>query len=557
MTDTQDQASAAKLSAMKLSQLQEIAGQIGLKGTSRLRKGELIEAIRAHSAKAPEPSKTRDGGEGEREERKQEQRTQRNNRQGRGEQPKGGNRGTNQRRGQGRGQDQKDGGEQKLDVFSEFEGDSKSDAAKVASLDDIQLPTAEDEDAGEANRRRRGRDRRDRKRRPNQREGQGYDEADVTSADELIPIAGVLDVLDNYAFVRTTGYLPGASDVYVNLGMVRRHSLRRGDAITGAVKQPREGETSSRQKFNALVAPELVNNAPVAETEERPEFDDLPAVFPDKFLALGDQSLNQKMVDTLAPLGLGSRALVCVEPGAPRLQFLTEVAQGIAASQPEVHLMVILIDERPEDATYMQRNIHGEVIASSFDRSGNDHTTVAGLGIERAKRLVELGQDVVVIFDSVTALGRAHHTSTNPSSRILEHGWDASTLHSLKQLFGAGRNIENGGSLTLIATGVEATKADEFVLNELRPVANAHIHLSAEAAGVAVDPEGTYTRNLEAIFDADDVIPRVVLKRLLADREDAGSWIADQLAETTSEKFLTNSVKVTPREKAEIRRSLA
>lgn len=577
MTEPQDQASAAALTAMKLPQLQAIATQLGLKGISRLRKGQLIDAIKAHgdgtqrgdatqrtaergrkSASAPRTEPARRKAE---EAPKQEKRQERPERQERSERQGSGGRGqarttTKQggREGQGN-QGSKAAGSKAatLDVFAEFGAESKDDAANVAKLDDIQLPQAEEEDPQDpGGRRRRGRDRRDRKRRPNNREPQNYDEVDVTDADVLVPIAGVLDVLDNYAFVRTTGYLPGASDVYVNLGMVRRFGLRRGDAVTGVVKQPREGESSSRQKFNALVAPELINNAPPAEAEERPEFESLTATFPQRFLSLGGAAASQKAIDVLAPLALGQRVLVSTDPGPARLRLLTEISQGIAAAHPGVHLMVVLIDERPEDATHLQRNIHGEVIASSFDRSGTDHTTVAALAVERAKRLVELGQDVVVVFDSLTALARAHHISTNPTARVLEHGLDAATIHSVKQVFGAGRNIENGGSLTLVATGIRGTDAGDFLLRELEPVANAHIHLGTGESAV-VEAERTYTRNLEALFDVDDLAPRIVLRRLL--EEKGSAWLGEQLASKSATEFLTESVKVTPREKAEIRRS--
>jgi len=602
VTESQDQASAAALTAMKLPQLQAIANQLGLKGISRLRKGELIDAIKAHgdgpgqgaqgegksapkgapkqrsagkaAASAPaESAPAEESGSGKGQERRQERggarkpqrgndqrgNDQRGNEQ-RGEQ-RGGQRGSSRQEAQRQDAQRGEAKSGTLDVFAEFEAEPKAgDSARVSSLDDIQLPHAEEEDAHDNNaRRRRGRDRRDRKRRPNPRESQAYEEVDVADGDVLIPIAGVLDVLDNYAFVRTTGYLPGSSDVYVNLGMVRRYGLRRGDAVTGAVKQPREGETSSRQKFNALVAPERVNNSPAAESDQRPEFDALPAMYPQAFLGLGSESHTQKVVDVLAPLALGQRVLVSTDPGIKRLKFLTEVAQGIAATHPDVHLMMVLIDERPEDATHMQRNIHGEVIASSFDRSGNDHTTVATLAIERAKRLVELGQDVVVVFDSLTALARAYHTSTNPSSRVLEHGLDASTVHSVKQVFGAGRNIENGGSLTLIATGVRGTEAGDFVLAELETVANAHVTLEQGDLEARVDPLRTYTRNLDAIFDVDELAPRIVLRRLLEERgsQDGAAWLEEQLSGKSASQFLSDSVKVTPREKAEIRRSFA
>jgi len=559
VTESQDQASATALSKMKLSQLQAIASQIGLRGVSRLRKGELIEAIKAHGQGKEERAK-------EQPRAKQEAPAESKNAGARA--PRAAQGGASRRnapagRERSRAADSR-GSESSaaaptLDVLAEFEPETKAEPAKVASLDDIQLPRAEAEESTESNgRRRQRRDRRERnKRRPAQREAPAYEEVDVADGDVLIPIAGVLDVLDNYAFVRTTGYLPGGSDVYVNLGMVRRHGLRRGDAITGAVKQPREGETSSRQKFNALVAPEQVNNSPVAEAEERPDFDALTAIYPQTHASLGSLSAVGKAVEVLAPVALGQRVLVTAQPGAQRLRFLKDIAQGLATSHPHVHLMMVLIDERPEDATHMQRGIDGEVIASSFDRSGSDHTTVATLAVDRARRLVELGQDVIVILDSLTALARAYHTSTQPSSRVLEHGLDASTVEAVKQLFGAGRNIENGGSLTLIATGVAGTEAGDCLLRELRPAANSHIDLRPGELEAQVHPEDTYARNLEAIFDVEDLAARVVLRRLLGERADGAAWLSEQLQSTDAESFLTQSVKVTPREKAEIRRLFA
>lgn len=633
MTESQDQASADALSAMKLPQLQAVASELGLKGTSRLRKSDLIEAIKTHGegqssakggakggakgeanagvksgandtapaagraprggAQQPEARRSpqqRDAGQHKAGQKQVEQRKAARNesaeqreqsQRGEPHAPKSAkeapgprqDRGGQRRQQRPSGEQQRPGGEQRggrseakpgtLDVFAEFGAESKAEEQKVSNLDDIQLPGAEEEEQDSA-RRRRGRDRRDRKRRPGPRENQDNDEVDVTEGDTLVPVAGVLDVLDNYAFVRTTGYLPGSSDVYVNLGMVRRYGLRRGDAVTGSVKQPREGDGGGRQKFNALVTPEQVNNAPATESQQRPEFAALTTAYPEAFLSLGAQTLTRKVVDTLAPLALGQRVLVSVEPGAKRLKFLTEVAQGVAETKPNVHLMMVLIDERPEDATHLQRNIHGEVIASSFDRSGNDHTVVATLAIERAKRLVELGQDVVVVLDSLTALARAYHTSTAPSSRTLEHGVDAATIHAVKQVFGAGRNIENGGSLTLIATGMAGNDMGDLVLEELAPVANAHISLnSADSVmgdrALMVDPAASATRDLESIFDVDDLAPRIVLRRLLAEKgaKAGAEWLESDLKDKGAGQFLAESVKVTPREKAEIRRSLA
>ncbi len=263
-----------------------------------------------------------------------------------------------------------------------------------------------DDDAGQNGR---GRQR-------NKRRGQGAgDEFDteIGEDDVLIPIAGILDVLDNYAFVRTTGYLPGTSDVYVSLGQVKKYNLRKGDAVVGAIKQPREGEQSGRQKYNALVKVDSVNGLSVDDAAERVEFGKLTPLYPQERLRLetAPEKLTQRIIDLVAPIGKGQRGLIVAPPKAGKTIVLQQIANAIATNNPEVHLMVVLVDERPEEVTDMQRTVKGEVIASTFDRPAEDHTTVAELAIERAKRLVELGRDVVVLLDSITRLGRAYNIS--------------------------------------------------------------------------------------------------------------------------------------------------
>ena len=272
-------------------------------------------------------------------------------------------------------------------------------------------------------RRGRGRDRfRNRNRR---RDRQAEPEPVISEDDVLIPIAGILDVLDSqgYAFVRTTGYLPGPNDVYVSLSQVRKHGLRKGDVIEGAVRQPRDGER--REKFNALVRLDKVNGLDPEKSLSRPEFSKLVPLYPQERLRLETDAGNMttRIIDLICPIGKGQRGLIVSPPKAGKTMILQSIANAIAKNNPECHLMVVLVDERPEEVTDMQRTVKGEVIHSTFDHPADDHTTVAELAIERAKRLVEMGNDVVILLDNITRLGRAYNNSAPASGRILSGGW--------------------------------------------------------------------------------------------------------------------------------------
>ncbi|MDF2493026.1 MAG: transcription termination factor Rho [Microbacterium sp.] len=341
----------------------------------------------------------------------------------------------------------------------------------------------------------------------------------------------MLDVLDNYAFVRTTGYLPGQSDVYVSLGQVKKYNLRKGDAVVGAIKQPREGEQSGRQKYNALVKVDSVNGLSVEDAAERVEFGQLTPLYPQERLRLetGQEKLTQRIIDLVAPIGKGQRGLIVAPPKAGKTIVLQQIANAIALNNPEVHLMVVLVDERPEEVTDMQRTVKGEVIASTFDRPAEDHTTVAELAIERAKRLVELGRDVVVLLDSITRLGRAYNVSAPTSGRVLSGGVDASALYPPKRFFGAARNIENGGSLTILATALVET-ADKRIFP-------------------AVDVNASSTRREEMLLSADEVKITWKLRRALAglDPQQALEVVLGKLKETQSNvEFLVQMQKSMP-----------
>ena len=400
-----------------------------------------------------------------------------------------------------------------------------------------------------------------RSRQRNKRRGQSgpADEFDteIGEDDVLIPIAGILDVLDNYAFVRTTGYLPGTSDVYVSLGQVKKYNLRKGDAVVGAIKQPREGEQSSRQKYNALVKVDAINGLSVEDAADRVEFGKLTPLYPQERLRLetAPEKLTQRIIDLVAPVGKGQRGLIVAPPKAGKTIVLQQIANAIAINNPEVHLMVVLVDERPEEVTDMQRTVKGEVIASTFDRPAEDHTTVAELAIERAKRLVELGRDVVVLLDSITRLGRAYNITAPTSGRVLTGGVDASALYPPKRFFGAARNIENGGSLTILATALVETgsKMDEVIFEEFKGTGNSELRLNRQLADKrifpAVDVNASSTRREEMLLSPDEVKITWKLRRALAglDPQQALEVVLGKLKETQSNvEFLVQMQKSIP-----------
>ena len=369
-------------------------------------------------------------------------------------------------------------------------------------------------------------------------------ETEIGEDDVLIPIAGILDVLDNYAFVRTTGYLAGPSDVYVSLGQVKKYNLRKGDAVVGAIKQPREGEQQGRQKYNALVKVDSINGLSTDDAATRVEFSALTPLYPQERLRLetAPEKLTQRIIDLVAPIGKGQRGLIVAPPKAGKTIVLQQIANAIAQNNPEVHLMVVLVDERPEEVTDMQRTVKGEVIASTFDRPAEDHTTVAELAIERAKRLVELGRDVVVLLDSITRLGRAYNIAAPASGRVLTGGVDASALYPPKRFFGAARNIENGGSLTILATALVETgsKMDEVIFEEFKGTGNSELRLSRALADKrifpAVDVNASSTRREEMLLSPDEVKITWKLRRALAglDPQQALEVVLGKLKETES-----------------------
>jgi transcription termination factor Rho len=368
-----------------------------------------------------------------------------------------------------------------------------------------------------------GRRNRDRFRNRNRRRGERGGDAEpvITEDDVLIPIAGILDVLDNYAFIRTTGYLPGSNDVYVSLSQVRKHGLRKGDVIEGAVRQPREGER--REKFNALVRLDKINGLDPEESRARPEFAKLVPLYPQERLRLETDpgNLTTRIIDLIAPIGKGQRGLIVSPSKAGKTLILQAIANAITKNNPECHLMVVLVDERPEEVTDMQRTVKGEVIYSTFDRPSEDHTTVAELAIERAKRLAEMGHDVVVLLDSITRLGRAYNLSAPASGRIMSGGVDSTALYPPKRFFGAARNIEHGGSVTILATALIETgsRADEVIFEEFKGTGNMELRLRRELADKrifpAVDVDASGTRKEDLLMTPEELKIVWQLRRVL------------------------------------------
>jgi len=606
----------AGLTGMVLAELRELAGQLGITGTAGMRKGDLIAAIKerqAGSAKASaktssdtlplgiddapkksRPTKAeatpaaepkaeqseqsdasdegarRDGnrrrrssgraaGAPDQDAKRSEERPaaaavtvedkpqgdKREDRGGRGDRNNDRNDRNNDRRNNGRNQDNRDRG----------------DARNTGRSDNRNNNNDADDDDDEDGGRRRGRRFRDRRRRGGDGRSSGGGRADspdteVREDDVLLPVAGVLDVLENYAFVRTSGYLAGPNDVYVSLSLVRRYNLRRGDAITGMVRQPREGE-QQRQKFNPLVRVETINGLDPDQAKNRSEFTKLTPLYPNERLRLETEShiLTTRVIDLVMPVGKGQRALIVSPPKAGKTSVLQAIANAITTNNPECYLMVVLVDERPEEVTDMQRSVKGEVIASTFDRPPGDHTTVAELSIERAKRLVEMGHDVVVLLDSITRLGRAYNLAAPASGRILSGGVDSTALYPPKRFLGAARNIEDGGSLTIFATALVETGSagDTVIFEEFKGTGNAELVLDRKIADKrtfpAVNVDASSTRKEELLLSPDELAVTVKLRRVLhaLDNQQAIDLLLTQLRKTrTNIEFLMQVAKNTP-----------
>ncbi len=589
-SDLNTAAPTGALATMVLPELRALANQVGVKGTSGMRKNELIAAIqefrdRANGTPAaaeptsdsgeqkssasteapavneatkdaPQQEQNASSGDTVRRERRRSSRDSgTSSRDGadsaggspdkRGKRAAGGDADNNQKAPEKAQEDAKTDG-----------GAAESGGDQGAGQQGSGGQQSRGEDDGEGRQGRRGRRFRDRRRR-GERSGDGSD-AELREDDVVQPVAGILDVLDNYAFVRTSGYLAGPHDVYVSMNMVRKNGLRRGDAVTGAVRVPREGEQpNQRQKFNPLVRLDSVNGGSVEDAKKRPEFGKLTPLYPNQRLRLETttERLTTRVIDLIMPIGKGQRALIVSPPKAGKTTILQDIANAITKNNPECHLMVVLVDERPEEVTDMTRSVKGEVIASTFDRPPSDHTSVAELAIERAKRLVEQGKDVVVLLDSITRLGRAYNNASPASGRILSGGVDSTALYPPKRFLGAARNIEEGGSLTIIATAMVETGStgDTVIFEEFKGTGNAELKLDRKIAerrvfpAVDVNPSGT--RKDELLLSPDEFAIVHKLRRVLSglDSHQAIDLLMSQLRKTKNNyEFLVQVSKTTP-----------
>ncbi|MET9366739.1 transcription termination factor Rho [Streptomyces griseoflavus] len=502
--------------------------------TAEARTDSKAETPAQQQSQQGEGKSDHDGGEGRRRDRRDRGR-ERGDRADRGERGDRGDRGDRR----GKGDDQQNQGGQG------GQGRQQNQQGGGGRQDD----GYDDDGGGRRGRRGRYRDRRGRRGRDEVQEPQ------INEDDVLIPVAGILDILDNYAFIRTSGYLPGPNDVYVSLAQVRKNGLRKGDHITGAVRQPKEGER--REKFNALVRLDSVNGMAPEHGRGRPEFNKLTPLYPQDRLRLETDPgvLTTRIIDLVSPIGKGQRGLIVAPPKTGKTMIMQAIANAITHNNPECHLMVVLVDERPEEVTDMQRSVKGEVISSTFDRPAEDHTTVAELAIERAKRLVELGHDVVVLLDSITRLGRAYNLAAPASGRILSGGVDSTALYPPKRFFGAARNIEDGGSLTILATALVDTgsRMDEVIFEEFKGTGNAELKLDRKLADKrifpAVDVDASGTRKEEILLAPDELAIVWKLRRVLhaLDQQQAVELLLDKMKQTKSNaEFLMQIQKTTP-----------
>ena len=586
MTETPDAAPAKKraggLSSMLIADLKSMAVSLGISGATSMKKADLVAAIKATqtgggaaarsetATVSAQPSRQRAARRGgdepvqasseqsaaqqskqqqpkeqqpkeqqpkEQQPKEQQPKEQQPKQQAKGQQPKGQQPKEQQPKQQQKGQQPK--GQQPK---QQGEEKAQTGSAQVEQGEDLER---DDEGGSRRNRRRRGRERSTTAR----TSGRSEPDTTVLEDDVLVPAAGILDVLDNYAFVRTSGYLPGADDVYLSLSLVKKYGLRRGDAIVGQVRQPREGER--REKFNPMVRIDTVNGVEPDHARERAEFHQFTPVHPDERLRLESSSggINGRVLDIAAPLGKGQRGLIAAEARSGKTALFAGIAAAVTQNNPECHLMIVLVDARPEEVTDFQRSVKGEVIASTFDRPVSDHTMVAELAVERAKRLVELGHDVIVLIDSLTALARAYNQIVPSSGRALVGGVEPAAVQATKQLMGAGRNVEDGGSLTLLAavtTGGSAT--DEVILEELSGPANLEIRLSRALRDrglyPAVDVARSGTRRAEVLVGDQEAAILKRLRRSMAGQEVVAvteTFLADLAATRSNVEFLTKA----------------
>ena len=530
-TSTRARRDSGDLSALLLPELKKIAANLGIEGASDMKKPDLVQAISDLQAANREAARL------EREARRSARMARRS-------------------RNSSDDDSDSDEGDEGEETVNQSETDnSSSQDSNSSSREDRGYDRGGDRDFRRDRHRDRGDRSRDRHRDRGDRGDRGRErEITISEDDVLLPVGGLLDILENYAFIRTGGYLPGPNDVYVSLHQVRRYGLRKGDVVTGQVRQPREGER--REKFNALVRVDTVNGMDPETSKDRIEFSKLVPLYPQERLRLETEPniLTTRVIDLISPIGKGQRGLIVSPPKAGKTMVLQSIANAITKNNPECHLMVVLVDERPEEVTDMQRSVKGEVIASTFDRPADDHTSVAELAIERAKRLVELGHDVVVLLDSITRLGRAYNIAAPASGRILSGGVDSAALYPPKKFFGAARNIEDGGSLTILATALVETgsKMDEVIFEEFKGTGNMELKLDRKFADKrifpAVDVDASGTRKEEILMGPEELNIVWKLRRVLhaLDSQQALELLLEKMKGTKSNvEFLMQVQKTT------------
>ena len=540
------------LSGMVLADLQAMASGLGISGTARMRKGQLITAIQTAQGGGAPPSGVTRSRPANTDRADADAPAARDDRDAAEDRPRAGN---NERPDGARTQGSRQGGSQNQGNRSQGGSQNQGGHGDTGSQGGEDDGEQGGDHTGGA-RRNRYRDRRNRNRNRS-RDGLPVDQGDpiIGEDDVLVPVAGIVHLLDNYAFVRTSGYLAGPNDVYMSMSQVRRHGVRAGDAVTGLVRQPQEGER--REKYNPLVRLDTINGLDPEEAKKRPDFNKLVPLYPQERLRLETEAhiLTTRVIDLVAPIGKGQRGLIVSPPKAGKTMVLQAIANAITRNNPEVHLMVVLVDERPEEVTDMQRSVKGEVIASTFDRPPQDHTTVAELSIERAKRLVELGHDVVVLLDSLTRLGRAYNLAAPASGRILTGGVDSAALYPPKRFLGAARNIEGGGSLTILATALVETGSamDTVIFEEFKGTGNMELKLDRKLADKrifpAIDVDASGTRKEDILLAPEELQIVIKLRRVMAalDREAAIELLLDRMKNAkTNVEFLLQVQKTTP-----------
>lgn len=584
---------SAPLNTMKLVELRAMAQRMGLKGTSSMRKSEIIAVLSGgspntpaptkrahakssepshedkppHSSKSDEPARkapqpkseaTQDSNDEREPVAEADQKTPSDDSQAGG---KGRNRRRRNKERDPAAQEQvnEEVGERLAAAMGHSGGGTQPnrDVAREQSPSPENPPRFDDDQSGGSRRarRRRNRDRQNRRNRGGNAMERFDNEPQISDDDVLVPVSGIVDIHENYAFVRTSGYLSGPNDAYLPMSLVKKFGLRRGDVVAGAVRQPREGER--KERYNPLVKLDSVNGDVPERAVGRPDFSKLTPLYPQSRLRLETVSnqLTGRIIDLVSPIGKGQRGLIVSPPKAGKTMVMQNIANAIAANNPEVHLMVVLVDERPEEVTDFQRTVSGEVIASTFDRPAEDHTKISELAIERAKRLVELGHDVVILLDGITRLGRAYNLAAPASGRILSGGVDSAALYPPKKFFGAARNIENGGSLTILATALIETgsRMDEVIFEEFKGTGNMELRLRREFADKrifpAIDVDASGTRREDLLLGRDELGIIWKLRRALSGLEDqqALETLLSRMKKTeNNHDFLLSVLKTTP-----------